>query len=175
MAKQSVLITGCSDDGIGYGIALACQERGLHVFATARNTAKMTKLKDLANVTFLTLDVTNKDHINAAVEEVQKQTGGTLNYLVNNAGHNHWMPILDEDLQETRDLFETNLWGPLSVTQAFAPLVIKAKGTITFITSISGYINVPWMGEYTTKPFLFFAIDIFFPSDKSLEKLADTS
>lgn len=154
MTKKSVLITGCSDDGIGSGIALACHERGLHVFATARNIAKMEKLKDLIDVTLLTLDVCNKDHIRAAVEEVQKQTGGTLDYLVNNAGHNHFMPILDEDLEEARDLFETNLWGPLTVTQAFAPLVIKAKGTITFITSISGYINVPWMGEHISRPFV---------------------
>lgn len=58
------------------------------------------------------------------------------------------MPILDEDLDKTRAIFETNVWGPVAVTQAFAPLLIEAKGQVVFITSISGYVNVPWMGEY---------------------------
>jgi NAD(P)-dependent dehydrogenase (short-subunit alcohol dehydrogenase family) len=57
------------------------------------------------------------------------------------------MPILDEDLNATRAIFDSNVWGPVAVTQAFAPSLIKAKGQIVFITSISGYINVPWMGK----------------------------
>jgi 1-acylglycerone phosphate reductase len=144
----SVLITGCSDDGIGYGLAAVFQKRGYHVFATARNPEKMSKLKGLDNVTLLTLDVTDKAQITAAVNAVREQTNGTLDYLINNAGRNHFMPILDEDLDVTRKLFENNVWGPLAVTQFFAPLLKQAKGTLVFLTSVSGYINVPYMGGY---------------------------
>lgn len=144
---QTVLITGCSDDGIGSGLGLVFQQRGYHVFATARNLDKVTKLKGLENVTILPLDVTEQSQINAAVEAVRKQTGGTLDYLINNAGRNHFMPILDEDLEVTRKLYDTNLWGPVAVTKAFAPLLIKAKGALVFITSISGHIHVPYMGK----------------------------
>lgn len=146
-SKETVLITGCSDGGIGSALALVLQQRGLHVFATARDPSKMSDLKGLPNVTMLTLDVVKTDQINAAVELVTKETGGTLNYLVNNAGRNHFMPILDENLDVVRDLFEVNFYGPLAVTQAFAPLLIKAKGMAVYITSISGYINVPFMGK----------------------------
>ncbi|CRG85083.1 Protein RDR1 [Talaromyces islandicus] len=146
--RGSVLITGCSDDGIGSGLAVAFQQQGYHVFATARSPDKMSKLKDLANVTLLTMDVTDKAQIDAAVEKVRGQTGGSLNYLVNNAGRNHFMPILDQDLDAARELYETNVLGPIAVTQAFAPLLIQAKGMLVFITSIAGYLHVPYMGTY---------------------------
>lgn len=147
MPPKSVLITGCSDNGIGSALAIIFQQQGYHVFATARNPAKMSKLKDLQNVTLLTLDVVEPTHISAAVEAVRKETGGTLTYLINNAGRNHFMPVLDEDLHAARRIYDVNVWGPLAVTQAFAPLVIKARGKIVFITSITGYINMPYMGN----------------------------
>lgn len=147
VSKETVLITGCSDGGIGSALALTLQQRGLHVFATARDPTKMSSLQGLDNVTTLKLDVLKPAEIKAAVEAVSKATGSTLNYLINNAGRNHFMPILDEELDAVRNLFEINFYGPLAVTQAFAPLLIKAKGLAVFITSISGYVNVPYMGK----------------------------
>lgn len=59
------------------------------------------------------------------------------------------MPVLDKDLGAAKTLFEINLWGPVALTQAFAPLLIKAQGMAIYITSISGYLNVPYMGTYS--------------------------
>ncbi|THC90317.1 hypothetical protein EYZ11_010216 [Aspergillus tanneri] len=160
-SKKSVLITGCSDNGIGSGLALVFKQRNYHVFATARSPAKMTLLQDTPDVTLLTLDVCNQDHIAAAAEAVSKHTGGTLDCLINNAGHNHYMPILDENLDEARQLYETNVFGPVALTQAFAPSLIKARGTVVFITSIAGHLNSPYMGVYAA-------------SKRSLELIAET-
>ena len=142
----TVLITGCSDGGIGSALAVDFQKRGFHVFATARDITKMSELQNLPNVTMVTLDVVKTVDIENAVKIVTKETGGSLDYLINNAGRNHFMPILDEDIPEVKRLFEINVWGPLALTQAFSPLIIKSKGSIVFITSIAGYVNVPWMG-----------------------------
>ncbi|KAI1458760.1 putative hydroxybutyrate dehydrogenase [Annulohypoxylon moriforme] len=160
-STQTVLITGCSDGGIGSALAILFQKRGFHVFATARNPSKMKSLDGLSNVTLLALDVVKSDDIKTAVDAVTKHTGGTLNYLVSNAGRNHFMPILDEDLDKVRDLFEINFYGPIALTQAFAPLLIKAKGMAVYTTSISGYLNIPYMGTYSA-------------SKRSLELVADT-
>lgn len=156
MAPKTVLITGCSDDGIGYGLALTFQKQGYQVFATARNLDKMTKLNGLSNVTLLQLDVTEPSQIEAAMAAVQAQTGGALDVLVNNAGRNHFMPYLDEDVEQVKALYDINVWGPLRVTKAFVPLLIKAQGSIAFITSISGYLNVPFMGKFFLFPQLHF-------------------
>lgn len=55
---KSVLITGCSDGGIGHALAENLAMRGLTVFATARSTSKITGFDDYSNVYLLNLDVT---------------------------------------------------------------------------------------------------------------------
>lgn len=146
-ATKSVLITGCSDGGIGAALAQSFADRGFRVFATARTVGKMTSFTSRSNVTLLQLDVTKDDQISRAVQDVSGETGGRLDFLVNNAAHNHFMPLLDESIDEAKAIFEFNVWGPLRVSKAFSPLVIAAKGTIVNITSIAGHLHVPWMGE----------------------------
>ncbi|KAI8944274.1 hypothetical protein F4801DRAFT_600065 [Xylaria longipes] len=148
-SQKTVLITGCSDGGIGSALATTFQQRGFHVFATARDPSKMQDLKGLPNVSFLTLDVVNQDDIKAAVEAVSKHTSnGSLDCLISNAGRNHFMPMLDESLDAIRGIFEINFIGPIALAQAFAPMLIKARGTAVFITSTSGHLNIPYMGTY---------------------------
>lgn len=149
MSQQgTVLVTGCSDGGIGSALALELQCRGYFVFATLRDPTKASNLSKKSNVMVLTLDVTNAAHIAAAVQVVEGESGGTLDYLINNAGRNHFMPLMDENIETAKSIFDTNVWGTLAVTQAFAPFLIKSKGTLVNITSISGYLNMPWMGRY---------------------------
>lgn len=146
--KKSVLITGCTDGGIGGALALTFQARGFHVFATVRNTLKMSLLAKLPNVTLLTLDVQDPAHVAAAVAVVQSQAGGKLDILINNSGRNHFSPVLDINLQEAKEIFDINFWGALAVIQNFAPLVVKSRGTFVNVTSVSGHVNVPYMGSY---------------------------
>ncbi|ROW02396.1 hypothetical protein VMCG_06090 [Cytospora schulzeri] len=109
----------------------------------------MSRLERLADVRVLQLDVTNGADIKDAVNAVSEETpGGSLLYLINCAARNHFMPLLDEDIESAKKIHETNVWGPLAVTQAFAPLLIKAKGTIVFNTSVSGHLNVPYQDTY---------------------------
>jgi 1-acylglycerone phosphate reductase len=142
----SVLITGCSDHGIGSALVTSFLQHGFHVFATARNLDRMSKLTGLTNVRLIEMDVLDTAQIRAAALTVQQETGGSLNYLVNNAGQNRFMPLLDEDIEAAEKQFEVNVLGHLRVTQAFAPYLMAAKGTIVFNSSVSGHINVPWQG-----------------------------
>lgn len=151
MAPKSVLITGCSAGGIGSALVEGFQRRGLSVFATARSSSKMSHLEKIPNVTLLTLDVTAPHTITAAVEMVKAKTGGTLDYLVNNCGISHIAPLLDMNVEEAKEIFDVNLWGVMAMTQAFAPLLIAASGSIVNISSISTYIYAPWMSEWGSK------------------------
>ena len=58
------------------------------------------------------------------------------------------MPFLDAKVDRARELFETNVFGRFAITQAFAPLLITAKGTIVNIGSISGVNPTPWSSIY---------------------------
>ncbi|KAF2107813.1 NADPH-dependent 1-acyldihydroxyacetone phosphate reductase [Lophiotrema nucula] len=148
MAPKTVLITGCSTGGIGHALVLEFQRRGHTVFATARSPSKMADLKELPNVHLMALDVVSQVSVDAAVKQVEVKSGGKLDVLVNNAGVLFVMPALDVDIEEARAVFETNYWGVLRVVQAFAPLVIAAKGSILNVGSGAGDLPLPFQSMY---------------------------
>ncbi|KAL9070407.1 MAG: hypothetical protein Q9157_005819 [Trypethelium eluteriae] len=148
MAPKTVLITGCSVGGIGSALVEAFPKQGLQVFATARDVAKMSHLKGLENTSIIQLDPTSQTSVDTALETVKAETGGQLSYLVNNAGQSVIMPTLDFKIDAVKAMYEINVFGLLRVTQAFAPLVIAASGTIVNIASISTDCHTPWMGIY---------------------------
>jgi 1-acylglycerone phosphate reductase len=82
---ETALITGCSKGGIGDALAQEFYHKGVRVFATARDLSKIQHLKSIG-LEILQLDVTSEESIQDAVEYIRKETGGKLNYLVNNAG-----------------------------------------------------------------------------------------
>lgn len=77
---KSVLITGCSDGGIGSMLAVAFQARGFKVFATTRLTDKMQCLEPIKNIFLLFLDVTSLSSIASAVDTECAGIHFTLNF-----------------------------------------------------------------------------------------------
>jgi 1-acylglycerone phosphate reductase len=78
--------------------------------------------------------------IAALKDEISSLTGGQLDMLVNNAGRNYTMPALDFEMDEVKDLFESNFFGPMRMCQAFAPLLISAKGMIVQVNSVAAIL-----------------------------------
>lgn len=151
MSKKTVLITGCSEGGIGAALARAFHAKGYHVYATLRNTSKAGSLERIDGIEISTLDVTKQDSIERCVQEIKTKTGGTLDVLVNNAGADCTMPLLDVSLEEAKALYDLNVWGVLALTQAFAPMLIKARGTIVNINSVAAQMILAWGGEWISR------------------------
>lgn len=148
-SQKSVLITGCSAGGIGSSLALSFATRDHLVFATARNVSKISpSLAAHPNVRVLTLDATSSASIAAAAEEVGKVTGGTLDYLVNNAGQGLVSPFLDTDMQKARELFEVNFWGVLGCIQGFKKLLVEGGGCVVNVASVSAVAMNPYESSY---------------------------
>ena len=153
MSAKTVLISGCSDGGIGSGLARTFAARGLRVIAAARSLSKMSALIALPNITLIELDVCSADSIAAAAKTVSVETGGSLDYLVNNAGVAYRCTTLEVDDQMARYLFDVNFWGTVNMCRAFAPMVIKAKGTIVNVSSFVG-VGVPMLWNCESRPHL---------------------
>jgi 1-acylglycerone phosphate reductase len=141
-SKRTVLITGCSDGGLGAALAVALHNAGLHVYATARNTSKMKELESLGIET-LALDVQSDTSIAECVAKIS-----FLDILINNAGAGYSMPISDMSIPESKKLFDLNVWSNISVTQAFLPLLLKSKGIIVNHTSVASVFGLPFQGAY---------------------------
>lgn len=83
--RKTVLITGCSDGGLGAALAVAFHKVNWRVVATARKLSKMTSLKELGIET-LELDVQSDESLKACVQTITKMTDNKLDMLLNNAG-----------------------------------------------------------------------------------------
>ena len=149
MSKKTILVTGCSDGGIGSALALALHQSGWRVFATARNPSKMSSVT-AAGIETLTLDVQSQDSLSQCVASVAQLTGGTLDALVNNAGGGLSMPISDLSVEEGKKMFDLNVWAMVASTQAFLPLLMKAKSGALLVnhTSTAGVLGVPFQSAY---------------------------
>ncbi|KAG6353666.1 hypothetical protein INS49_005374 [Diaporthe citri] len=142
--SRIVLITGCSDGGMGAALAEALHKAGLTVYATARDPAKMKSLSSLEIVT-LQLDVESETSIAACVKQVPE-----LDILINNAGQNFLMPVADISIAEAKKIYDINVWAHIAVTQAFLPLLLKSKGPGMIVnqTSIGGVSTIPFRAVY---------------------------
>ena len=140
--KRTDLITGCSDGGLGAALAIAFHEAGLHVYATARNPSKMSRLASLGIET-LTLDVLSESSIAACVSKIP-----SLDILINNAGATFLMPVVDVSIAEAKKIFDLNVWSYIAMTQAFMPLLLESKGMIVNQTSVAGCTTVPFQAVY---------------------------
>jgi NAD(P)-dependent dehydrogenase (short-subunit alcohol dehydrogenase family) len=142
--SKVVLITGASS-GIGKSIAVFLSEKGYKVYGTSRNP------KNIENVSFnlIALDVLKVDTINSAIDLIIKKEG-RLDVLVNNAGMGITGPIEDTPTDEMRAVFNTNVFGAIDVMKAVLPQMREQKsGIIINVTSIAGYMGLPFRGLYS--------------------------
>ena len=146
------LITGISPGGLGDALTTELLTRpNMHVIATGLELHHLDHITvPSTRVTKLQLDVTSPSSISSAVETVERLTGGVLHYLVNNAGYGYMMPLLDAEIAAVRDNFEVNVFGLLAVTQAFFPLLRRAKGVVVNQCSIASLAGgrQPFIGSY---------------------------
>ena len=143
-AAKVVLITGASS-GIGKAIAEYLLTKNYRVFGTSRNPVKQPDSKFL----LVALDVTKKDTIASAVSEVISEAG-KIDILINNAGVGITGPIEETPDEEIKKAFDTNYFGPLNVIKAVLPEMRKNNGGLIInITSIAGYMGLPYRGIYS--------------------------
>jgi 1-acylglycerone phosphate reductase len=149
MPLKTVLITGCSEGGLGAALAKEFQEQGYYAFATIRNPAKAGSLagEHGTNIDILPPDTTPKESIDACLQTIEKRTGGKLDMLVNNAGAGGTMPLLHAPIEEAKATYDVNVWGTLTLVQACSPLLLESQGAIMNICSVVGASTVALQGK----------------------------
>ena len=149
MSRKTVLITGCSDGGLGAALAIAFHNtNNWRVLATSRNPKKMASLTALGIET-LALDVQSDSSLKACVETVSKMA--QLDMLINNAGGGYTMPVSDLSIAETKSLFDLNVFSVLSTIQAFLPLLLANPNGALLVnhTSVASVTAGPFQGPYS--------------------------
>ncbi len=158
--NRAVVITGAST-GIGAACALHLDRLGFAVFAGVRKSEDGEALRKTSSdrLVPLELDVTDLTTIQksqAVVLEATKDRG--VFGLINNAGIAVVGPLEAVPISDLRQQLEVNVVGQVAVTQAFLPLVRKARGRIVNMGSIAGLSTMPLMGPYSASKFALEAI-----------------
>ena len=140
--QDSVAVVTGSNRGLGREFAAQLLARGAKkVYATARTPESV----QIPGVMPLGLDITDRDSIARAAA-----IAGDATLIVNNAGISTGTSLMDGDLARIELELETNFYGPLRVTRAFAPiLVANGGGAILNVLSVLSWLHLPSTGAYS--------------------------
>lgn len=145
MTQKVVLITGGSS-GIGKAIGIYLTSKNYKVYGTTRS---LEKHLNFSHFNLLALDVQNNESITQAVTKLIALEG-KVDVVVNNAGVGITGPIEETPDEEITKAFSTNLYGPIRVIKAILPQMRKqGSGLIINVTSIAGYMGLPYRGIYS--------------------------
>jgi len=146
--KKVVLITGAAS-GLGKCISEYLASRDFLVIGTDMNLKRLKGLKN-SNISIVPLDVTDKNSIREAYQEVNKITND-LDVLVNNAGIFDQIPMVEGGMDRYERLINTNVLGAFRVTNTFFPLLNKNKGRIINISSETARTLLPFQSYGLSK------------------------
>ena len=140
-----ILITGASS-GLGKATASYLLAQNFRVFGTSRDPKK-----HLSNsgAELLPFDLNQPESAQQLVDQLMKKAG-RIDVLINNAGAGIIGPVEEIDATALKSHFSTNLFGPLALTQSVLPVMReKGSGLIINVTSIGGYMGLPFRGMYS--------------------------
>ncbi|MFD3508084.1 SDR family oxidoreductase [Nocardia sp. NPDC058666] len=157
--ENAVAVVTGANRGLGRHLAAQLVERGAKVYAAARRPETV----DLPGVHPLRLDVTDHESIREAVRIASDAT-----LLINNAGISTGATLVGGDLGEVRREMETNFFGPLAATRAFAPVIEgNGGGAVLNVLSALSWFHPAGLGSYAASKAAAWAL-----TDASREELA---
>ncbi|WP_300754065.1 SDR family NAD(P)-dependent oxidoreductase [Janthinobacterium sp.] len=160
MTVQKVWFVTGATRGFGRHWIEAALARGDKVAATARDPQALAGLAQQYGDALLVLkvDVTDRTGVFAAVAQAHRHFG-KLDVVLSNAGFGYMSAIEEATVEDTRAVFETNVFGTLSLVQAALPLLrAQGRGHIILVSSVAGVVAVPIAGIYEATKFAVEAI-----------------
>jgi NAD(P)-dependent dehydrogenase (short-subunit alcohol dehydrogenase family) len=143
--ERVALVTGVSS-GIGQAIATTLVKSGFRTFGTLRDRMKLGQAQ--GGFELILLDVRDGASVRSAVQTVLDRAG-RIDALVNNAGVALIGSSEETSIEEAKQLFETNFFGVLRLTQQVLPAMRNQRaGRIINISSVVGFLPAPYMAVY---------------------------
>uniref|UniRef100_A0AAY5L6V8 Dehydrogenase/reductase SDR family member 7B n=1 Tax=Esox lucius TaxID=8010 RepID=A0AAY5L6V8_ESOLU len=155
-----VVITGASS-GLGRECAQVFHDAGARLVLCGRDEARLQDVvQELKTTTdnsqrqtytprTVTFDLSNTSETVAMAAEEILRCYGHVDILINNAGISYRGNILDTHISVQRNVMDTNYFGPIALTQALLPSMVRRhSGHIVVISSVQGKISIPYRSAY---------------------------
>lgn len=179
--KRQALVTG-ANKGLGLAIAKGLASAGLSVWMGARDRSRGEEAveglrREGLDVRFVEIDVADEASVQRAAEKVGREIDA-LHVLVNNAGIvlDLQTPPSELGMDDVRATYEVNVFGPIRVTQGFAPLLKAADdarivnmssglGSLTLITDPTSLFSTVNLLAYTSSKVALNAVTVSFAKE----------
>ena len=150
--KKTWLIIGASVGSIGEGIARAVLGHGDNAVITARSAERLGPIAKDYPETCLPMELEMSDRVRMKeIVDLAVDRFGTIDVLINNAGHGYRSSVEEGEEEAVRELFETNLFGPVSMIRTVLPIMReKGTGVIMNTTSIAAERSAVGSGYYAS-------------------------
>ena len=150
--RDSIIwITGASS-GIGEALCQKFCNEGAHIVLSARRVEELQRVAKTCNgpgeILVQPLDICDLAEIDQAAEAVLHKFG-RVDVQVNTAGLTQRARVIDAELSVYRNIMDVNFFGPLMMTKALLPSMIRRKaGKIVCVTSVAGKYGSPMRSGY---------------------------
>jgi NAD(P)-dependent dehydrogenase (short-subunit alcohol dehydrogenase family) len=153
---KRVFLSGGSK-GIGREAALRMAREGASVAIAARGQGALDETLEALNAVggthlALSLDISDAEAVNAAVNQAAETFGG-LDVLLCNAGYASTGSVLDVPPEQFQQLMNVNYFGQVNLVRAAGPHLIASKGHIQLVSSMLGFMSVWGYGAYSGSKF----------------------
>ncbi len=151
LSDQVIVITGASS-GIGLVTARLAAKRGAWLVLNARNEEALRRVTNEINAEggaaiYVVGDVGKFDDVKKIAEEALRRFGG-FDTWVNNAGGSIYGAVLDQPLEDQRQLFETNYWGVVHGSMVACAHLRNTGGALINVGSVLSDVSIPIQGTY---------------------------
>jgi len=156
LQDKVVLVTGASS-GIGWETALAMARKGARVVAVARNAAKLQELGkqwggEASRHLIFPADVNATGMMHILLSTIEEKYG-RLDILIPNAAVGYLSPLQKMKMETLRQVFETNFFSIVQLTQRALPLLQTSHGHVIFVSSVIGRVSIPHYAAYCSSKF----------------------
>ena len=156
LTGKNIIITGASS-GIGKAIAREAARAGANVALAARSIDKLNELKEEISsfgtkITAVACDVTNQNHCKNLIDQTITKLGG-IDILINNAGISMRAPFEKVEIDVLQEVMNVNYWGTVFCTKAALPELLKNKGSLVAVSSVTGFKGLPGRSGYASSKF----------------------
>lgn len=153
--NKNIIITGASS-GIGEALAIEFAKQGANLLLGSRNIGKLEELKSSIQGTGAIIvqkcDVSQQADCQSLIQTAKDRLG-SIDVLINNAGITMRGSFEDVNPEVLHQVMDVNYWGTVYCSQAAIPELLKTKGSLVAVSSVTGFKGLPGRTGYASSKF----------------------
>lgn len=156
LKDKNIVITGASS-GIGKALSIEASKCGANLVLASRQIEKLQEIKSEISTPASTIfcvqtDVTNQQECESLIRLANEKLG-SIDVLINNAGISMRAAFDEVDTSVLEEVMKVNFWGTVYCSKAAISSLLKSKGSLVAVSSVTGFKGLPGRTGYASSKF----------------------